>query len=285
MRARFNETLDGNLGSLIFHRLGPLDQCMARATCRDWRALVPPLKMEQGSFDCFLRDLAEYDRPEYVAAIQRHLYLHLELDGCKCWSAYENAYIPNYGICRLFEKGAASALLLYWRMAGLSHGYWKTHIWEHSLRHARIRDEILLPIFSMRDSSKFAKYFWHALQSREAIAWTVGVMPLIFTQTARKTLWVHSGLDALDHVSDWEQRRDGLTWLRDECKAPTRFWLELIDQVWCFSMPDSTVDHLIWLIHFAQMVSPLVCNEIAPGYHVRFQEICGCDIIRKRPRK
>jgi len=162
MRARFNHPIDGNIGRLIFSHLEVVDLCMARATCRAWRVLIPPVRPSM------MRDFVEV-----VPRYDSDLYIHA-LERWTSWDNYKYECTTNFGIWdRLVELRVAHTFMLFTRISGIRND--PNAMWAICSDKPEYWNTVLLPYLYCVSLEEMLSFFWDSFytESLDLLKWMI----------------------------------------------------------------------------------------------------------------
>lgn len=286
MRARFNSELDENIASLIFKHLNLLDLCLSKAVCKNWRYLISQKPRKKLKFKKdFCETLVEYDRSEYVSAVER-------------WTTFYGALRFSWFDHDIFmaakKRGAIYSFLFFYRIrkqeVPIHNG-----IWLICANFPNLWEQILLPVISLNSVLRGA-FFWSAV-------WDAKIDFLDWLYQKR------FGLDCCDDYfndddddNTWidfneltEEMFESLRHLYTKDLMTKDFWKAYSSKIWksiyeFWKNSDKNskkdIDSFLKLIEICKEVPEDACDQATPEEHAQFSHLCGCEkVVSFKKRK
>jgi hypothetical protein len=277
MRARFNSELDSNMASLIFKWLNRLDLCLSRVVCRDWWRIISQKPREKLKFKKdFCETLVEYDRLEYVCAVER-------------WTLFpENLSFVSFDDNILVEaakkNGAIYSYLLFYRVSGREvqtyHGVWRIcksfpHLWDGAFLSVLFLNSILC-----------VQMFWNAVYD--------GSINFLDWLNQKRLLGDHLHYfkknSAYIEFNDLDKEMfEALGHLYTKNYMGKDFWKTYSSIYWKslyeYQKEEEDedgkrdIESFLKLIEICKEVPEDACDQATPEEHARFCHLCGCEKI------
>lgn len=272
MRARFNFELDSNMASLIFKWLSRLDLCISRTVCKNWWHIIP--KQTLGFEGEFLKTLVEYDRLEYVCAVERRTLFPENLSF--------QYFDTNILVEAAKKNGAIYSYLLFCRVSYREvqtyHGIWRIcksfpHLW----------DGVFLSVLFLNSILR-VEMFWNAVYDRgiDFLDWLnqrrlLGNHHLYFKK--------NSAYIELNDLN--EEMFESLRHLYTKNYMGKDFWKTYSSIFWkslyeCQKEDEDEgrdIESFLKLIEICKEVPEDACDQATPEEHTRFCHLCGCEKI------
>lgn len=154
--------MDGDIAGLIFSCLEVIDLCMARATCRSWRVLIPPIKPSLARD--YLKVVPCYDSDTYIHAIEK-------------WTSFEEdsfKIIMQSRIEGTLIGARAVHTYMHWtRFSGLPLNMFA--IWAICYEKSEYWNTILLPCLCAANKDDLHMVFWDSVDSGriDLVGWMI----------------------------------------------------------------------------------------------------------------
>lgn len=259
MRVRLFDPLPGDLNYLILKWFTPLDLALARVVCRGWSQAVTPQKLTYQKD--YLRTLVEYDRAEYVLAVQRYTVL-------RNWSAE----LVNSMFSKLKDTNAIYSLFLWYRL-NKSTAIDRRSISVMCKNSPHLWDLILLPILMM-DVKQRISLFWDAVYD-----YNLPLLDWLHTTEFIDISYEYFGDDWLNPNDLYDNSFKSMEYLATTKKMDCSFWKLYTTNIWAYREDDEdrNIDEFVRLVEICGVVPKSACENATTKEHLEFIHICGCE--------
>lgn len=241
--------------------LTPLDICMARGVCRNWRTYVQSLNCDPPTFRRdFLHILSQYDRDEYVTAVEEYTNYRYIRPG------FRNIE----GFAPLMDAGAIYSILFALRIFNIT-GDVRDCVWATCVVKPETWDQILLPRCSERRSDCI-RYFWDSVKTNNVaiLEWMVKRNLVDFNSNKMfREHWI--GPFRLHEI------RVALEFFHICKRVPRYFISKYITRVWSELGRIENRD-FISLLELFEFVPPDLCVSVTNTEHDAIRHVCGCGL-------